>query len=159
MNWHEYFTYSNGSLYWKVSRGCIKSGTRAGYICNSGYLRVKCNKKTYLVHRIIYEMEIGPIPDDMQVDHIDHNRINNYPSNFRLVPNIDNCHNQSMRVTNTSGVTGVYWHTRDKSWSASINDNGKQVYLGKFNSKDEAILARKSAEKLIGYHPNHGKPK
>lgn len=156
MNWHELFVYSNGSLYWKVSRGCVKAGAIAGCLDNSGYLRVKCNKKMHLVHRIIYEMEIGPIPDGMQVDHIDHNRLNNYPSNFRLVTNAINCKNQIKRITNTSGVTGVYWHTRDKIWAAHINDNGKQIYLGKFNSKQEAITARKEAEKLLGYHINHG---
>lgn len=156
MNWHELFVYSNGSLYWKVSRGCVKAGAIAGCLDNSGYLRVKCNKKMRLVHRIIYEMEIGPIPDGMQVDHIDHNRLNNYPSNFRLVTNAINCKNQTKRITNTSGVTGVYWHTRDKIWAAHINDNGKQIYLGKFNSKQEAITARKEAEKLLGYHINHG---
>jgi hypothetical protein len=118
----------------------------AGCLDNSGYLRVKCNKKMRLVHHIIYEMEIGPIPDGMQVDHIDRNRLNNYPSNFRLVTNAINCRNQSKRITNTSGVTGVYWHTRDKIWAAHINDNGKQ----------EAITAGKEAEKLLGYHINHG---
>ena len=158
MNWNDLFTYSNGALYWKVFRGRALAGAVAGSVDNSGYVRVKCFKKMYLVHRIIYEMEIGPIPDGYQVDHIDHNRLNNYPSNFRLVTNLDNCRNQKKRITNSSGITGVYWHSRDEIWAASINDNGKQIYLGKFPSKEEAAKARKEAEKPIGYHKNHGAP-
>jgi|GEM_PF-4023885 len=50
---------------------------------------------------------------------------------------------------NTSGVTGVY--RRGKKWQAAITVKGKQISLGYFETKDEAIAARKAAEhKYLG---------
>ncbi|AHN83416.1 HNH endonuclease [Escherichia phage Bp4] len=103
-------------------------------------------------------MHNGPIPKGMQIDHLDHNRVNNLLSNFRLVDSRTNTRNQKKRVTNSSGVTGVYWHKRDSIWYAAISDGTRLVSLGTFADKQDAIDARKAAEKLYGYHPNHGAP-
>lgn len=35
-------------------------------------------------------------------------------------------------------------------------EGGSKKYLGSFPSKESAIQARKEAERLYGYHPNHG---
>ena len=43
-----------------------------------------------LVHRIVWESFNGPIPDDMDVDHIDGNPQNNALSNLRLLSHQDN---------------------------------------------------------------------
>jgi len=46
-------------------------------------------------------------------------------------------------------VTGVY--RRGKKWQAAITVKGKQISLGYFETKDEAIAARKAAEhKYLG---------
>ena len=50
------------------------------------------------------------------------------------------------RNDNTSGVTGVYYVKRTKSWTASIQLSGKSIYLGYFKDKQDAINARKEAE-------------
>jgi len=79
--------------------------TKGGEILNSSthnilrqtpsgkYLRVNLaygiNKKM-LVHRIVWESFNGPIPDDMDVDHIDDNPQNNALSNLRLLSHQDN---------------------------------------------------------------------
>lgn len=47
---------------------------------------------------------------------------------------------------NTSGAKGVYWHKGASSWTASITVKGKNVYLGLFINKQDAIDARKAAE-------------
>jgi len=62
-----------------------------------------------------------------------------------------------MQNNNTSGVTGVYWNKRDRKWQAMIKVNNKQIHLGYFEGKTEAITARKIAEIKYGFHPNHGK--
>lgn len=36
----------------------------------TGYGHFSIKDKTYLAHRVAYELEIGPIPDDMAVDHV-----------------------------------------------------------------------------------------
>jgi hypothetical protein len=51
-----------------------------------------------------------------------------------------------IRANNTSGVTGVCWNKRRQKWSAEILFQGKQYWLGNFNDKTDAALARKMAE-------------
>ncbi len=53
------------------------------------------------------------------------------------------------KVNNKSGYTGVTWHTRDKVWEASITLRGKMYYLGRFNSINDAVKVRKTAEEIL----------
>lgn len=51
-----------------------------------------------------------------------------------------------LNKNNTSGVTGVYWSTREGCWIAKIHLRYKTITLGRFSSFDEAAAARKAAE-------------
>lgn len=157
MNWHDLFYIENDVLYNKVDRGCARAGGVAGGMYGNGYIYVSVGNKSHLVHRIIYEMRHGKIPDGMQVDHIDHNKTNNADSNHRLVTHKQNGRNLPKKSNNTSGVTGVCWDKRREKWLAYINIDGKHKHLGYFSSIDRAIEARKTAEIESGFHNNHGK--
>ena len=50
-------------------------------------------KKTYAVHRIIWIIHKGEIPEGMEVDHKDRNRANNYLGNLRLLTHSQNIRN------------------------------------------------------------------
>jgi len=52
----------------------------------------------------------------------------------------------SVSSRNTSGHTGIYWYIPTNKWRAEIFQNGKQIYLGYFDTIEEAIAARKAAE-------------
>ena len=56
---------------------------------------------------------------------------------------------QKPRVTNTSGVTGVYYDARRQKWVAEIMFQTKKYYLGRYTNKEDAIIARKEAEANI----------
>jgi len=58
---------------------------------------------------------------------------------------------QVVRTNNTSGTPGVY-KKRDK-WVARITYKKTNYYLGNFLEKEDAIAARKSAEKLLIANP------
>ena len=62
--------------------------------------------------------------------------------------------NKSLYTTNTSGYSGV--EPDGKNWKARIGVNGTKVLLGVFITFEEAVAARKAAEKLLEYHKNHG---
>ncbi|TKY80148.1 HNH endonuclease, partial [Pectobacterium polonicum] len=49
------------------------------------------------------------------------------------------------------------WNKKRKKWTPSISVNGKEKYLGRYDSIWEAICARKSAENRYSFHENHGK--
>jgi hypothetical protein len=158
----EFFEYRDGHLIWKVRRnakgGPVNPGDRAGCLMPNGYIyinsKVVGGKPTPL-HRIIWEMEVGPIPAGYHIDHIDGDKLNNRVENLRCVPPALNFRNQATRRNNTSGVIGVRFYKG--AWNASIMVNRKSIYLGRFQSKNEAIAARKQAEAEYGFHPNHGR--
>lgn len=65
-----------------------------GYMKSSGYMQIVLSKKTYLVHRLVAETFIQfPIPDGLQVDHINRRKNDNRVENIRLVTPSTNCRN------------------------------------------------------------------
>lgn len=91
-----------------------------GYCVRSEY---PSNSKIYM-HRII----MNP-PEDMVVDHINHNRHDNRRENLRVITKQQNHWNQS-------GVKG-YRKKRNK-FEVSIKVNNKNIYIGTFNTEKEA---------------------
>ena len=78
----------------------------------------------------------------MQVDHIDGNGLNNQRNNLRIVTNQQNGMNQKkQRRSTTSRYKGVCWHNKNKGWMAGIKHNRKTIYLGCYETEEEAALA------------------
>lgn len=122
---------------------------------SDGYFEGRVFRELVLAHRAIWALHYGEWPE-FQIDHINHLRGDNRIANLRTVPNAVNAKNMSRRQTNTSGVQGVYWHKTALKWAAGITLNGRHKYLGLHDTIEAAAAARKSAEALYGYHPNHG---
>lgn len=106
-------------------------------------------------HRVIWKWLHNEDPD--QVDHQNGVRSDNREKNLRSVTSVENCQNSCLSTRNISGVVGVYWCPEKVRWRAQIKYQGKQVTLGSFINKDDATAARKVAEELCGFHPNHGR--
>ena len=93
-----------------------------GYMKPSGYMQIVLSKKTYLVHRLVAETFIQfPIPEGLQVDHINRKKNDNRVVNIRLVTPSANCRNtkQHDRVekrdrTHTYDDPKAYRHERHK---------------------------------------------
>ena len=98
----------------------------------------------------------GSYPPD-QIDHINGDRADNRWTNLRHANNTENSRNTKIACNNSSGVTGVCFNKREQKWRAAIGNNGKVISLGDFDNFDDAVRARKEAEKLYNYHPNHGR--
>ena len=122
----------------------------------NGYLNGEMFGRFYLSHRIIWLWMTGQWPNI--IDHINGVTNDNKWHNLRNVDAHENCKNRRRSKTNTSGVTGVYLAFNGCSWVADIRDYLKVRRRWYFKTKEEAILRRKAAEILFGYHPNHGTP-
>lgn len=159
VDWNELFYYKDGKLFNKVTRGArAKKDEEAGNICKAyGYRVLQINGKNLRAHRIIWEMHNGKIPKGIEIDHINHDRLDNRLENLRLVTPSENRHNQTMRTDNTSGLTGVSWYKRRGKWLARLRVNGKGRHLGYFDDLEFAGLVITEAREKYGYHPNHGK--
>jgi hypothetical protein len=86
-------------------------------------------------------------PED-QIDHINRIRTDNRISNLREVSHKQNHQNRSKSSHNTSGHSGVSWYKQKSRWRAQITHNQKDIHLGLFTNLEDAIAARKAAEKL-----------
>ena len=62
--------------------------------------------------------------------------------------NVARIRNKKMQSNNTSGHTGVSYHVRRGQWYARISFRGKTYSLGYYDNLDDAIAARKKAEKI-----------
>lgn len=113
------------------------------------YAAKKSPDKVYL-HRLIMKPQRSE-----QVDHIDGNKLNNTKNNLRVA---NGQNNQANRINpnknNKSGYKGVYFMNdkrRNKPWAAHIKVNYKSMYLGVFESKQEAAKAyNQAAIRLFG---------
>lgn len=133
-----------------------KVGKYATYLHkHTGYLYVQINQKSFRAHRVIWFMFNGDIPD--QIDHINHDRFDNRIENLRDVGFRENRINQSKGVNNTSGVVGVHWSAGHGKWAAKITLDKKTRHLGFYFDFFDAVCARKSAERKLGFHKNHGR--
>ena len=132
-------------------------GKAAGSFRRDGYGRLSINDNRYLAHRVAWAMHHGAWPAQ-QIDHINGNPSDNRLVNLREVPNADNAKNARRARNNTSGVTGVTKHSLCDKWVAQIYANGEAIYLGLFESFEDAVAARKAAEVKYGFHANHGRP-
>ena len=155
-NLKELFYYENGQLFWKERKQRRQFNKPAGYIRPDGYRRIMINRKRYLAHRLIWILHHGDIPQNMEIDHKNHDPSDNRLKNLRLVSHLENHHNKSKYKKNRSGFTGIYWHSQTNKWCAQIKINGEQKHLGLFKNIEDAIAARRKVEILFGFHPNHG---
>jgi len=131
------------------------AGEKTGSLTPKGYLRIGILGKRYLSHRLAFLYMTGAFPKN-EVDHINQNKADNRWENLRDVTGEENCRNKPIGIKNTSKIHGVYWHSGQKRWHASINSGRRQVFLGSFGALLDAAAARISAEKAHGYHENHG---
>lgn len=113
-------------------------------------------RKTFSAHRVIWLMETGSWPEN-EIDHINHDPLDNRWVNLREATRSENMKNQSLRKTSTSGTIGVHFAKDRGLWKATIMGTSKREFLGHYKEKPMAIKARKQAEVKYGYHENHGK--
>jgi hypothetical protein len=158
-----HYNPDTGIFTWNITRRNAIKGSIAGYAqkeyrFNYIVIRIGVLGKNYLAHRLAWLYMTGSFPTK-QIDHINHDATDNRWSNLQEVTNLQNGRNQSLHSTNTSGHMGVSWNKNKKKWQSIIKVLGKQIWLGYFNTIEEAIQVRKEAEQQYGFHTNMGKPK
>lgn len=157
-NWDSIYIYKDGQLFNHPNRKGhrIKHETPVGSVGSSGYLQCKYQYKMYLVHRIIYEIHHGPIPDEMFIDHIDCNELNNRIENLRLASNRQNQQNSRLYFDKKSGLPKGISFNMSGNYQCRIKINGKSKYLGSYKTLDTAESAiREAREKYHGKFARH----
>lgn len=125
----------------------VKVGDVAGSLGGAGYLNIMVCSRKYQAHRLAWLHHFGEWPK-LTIDHINRDRSDNRIVNLREVTNKQNGQNRSKSSNNTSGHPGVYWNKQNSKWRATITHNQKYIHLGYFSILEDAVAARKAAEKL-----------
>ncbi len=136
----------NAKFAWKEALGAHSNGYRMGSI----------NYRKYQAHRVCWLLHYGQWPTG-HIDHINGVKSDNRIENLRDVSATENAKNAKTPCHNTSGFIGVSWSKVAKKWRANIKVNQRQISIGYFSAKEDAIQARKLAEEKYGFHPNHGR--
>ena len=150
INWNEIFEYRDGNLFWKIKifRSKRNIGDIAGGLRNNNYRQVQYGNKQYMEHRIIWEVYYGPIPEDLEIDHINRIRDDNRLENLRLVSKEQQQINRI--VKDKTGKRGVYFNKISGKYYSQIKVKKVRFNLGYFNTIEEAANAYNVA--AIKYH-------
>jgi hypothetical protein len=152
----EFFTHVDGKLYWKKVSHASKAsliGKEAGSIHPTGYRYVTWLNKSHKVHRLIFLLEHGYLPSE--IDHINNDRLDNRLENLRPASRSENQCNRFLLSSNSSGYQGVNWHKHAKSWYVRVMKNGKSHIIGYY--KDLELAGLVSQEARILYHGKFAK--
>jgi hypothetical protein len=153
---HSLFEYKDGELFWKIdrARGKVKAGSQAGGVTSTGYRRVMIGYKEYPLHRIIFMIHHGYIPE--VIDHIDGNPLNNRIENLRQASAQTNQYNRKLSKNNTSGCKNVSFNKKNKLWQVHVR-SAKKVHAWYVESLELAeLVAHEARIKFHGDFVNHG---
>lgn len=139
------YNENTGDLIWKNGRNKNKV---AGGTTKSGYLCIYLQGKMMQAHRVAWAMFYNKFPEKI-LDHINRNKKDNRICNLREISKSGNAQNRS-RSSNKLGVIGVNM-TKEGKYFARITVNYKSLFLGVFDTKEEAGIAYKNAK--INIHP------
>lgn len=146
---YDRYTYKEGKLFFKRNLNSKqREGQEVGSLDNRGYLKVGLDRKKYLVHRLIFLMHHGHLPE--LLDHIDRNKLNNKIENLRECDKEVNSWNRDKQANNTSGYRGVSWNKAAGKWHAYIKIKGKRKHLGLFSTPEGASEAYEKARVDVG---------
>ncbi len=101
---------------------------------SEGYVVSRIDKKMVLLHRFLLDCS-----RNKEADHINHNTINNSRNNLRICTRSQNNMNREFK--------GMSYNKRENKWMARIKIDGKQIFLGYFDTEEEALKVRRKAEK------------
>lgn len=143
---------ATGEIRWRVDRQRARKGEIAGIVCPThGYRIIGIDYGRYRASRLAWLIMTGEFPENV-LDHVDRCRTNDSWANLRQATVKQNAENKGISDKNTSGVRGVSWIASRKKWAAHITHAGKAYNLGRYATKEDAISARKAAEKVMFTH-------
>ena len=135
--WYKIYLYNNNNNKIAeiiIDKTDIKKINKYKWHLMKGYAATMINKKNVYLHQLILNKKEKYI-----TDHINNNRLDNRKQNLRFVT-------YSQNNMNKKGVKGIYFNINAKKWIARITINKKNIFLGYFINKQNAINARKQAE-------------
>lgn len=140
------YNRADGVFRWKVSRGPKKAGSVAGNIRPDGYIYIAIDQVIYRQSRLAWMYVRGKWPNG-HIDHKNRNTSDDRFSNLRDATRSQNLGNRKINKNNAIGLKGVC--RANAKFMANINIDKKRVYLGVFDTAEEAHAAYALAAKTL----------
>lgn len=130
-----------GEFVWRVSRGRVTVGERAGWV-TKGRRYIRALDRVLLASRVAWLLETGAWPNG-EIDHRNTDKLDDRFANLREATRSQNEANKGKSSHNTTGFKGVTTDKRRaKPYVAKIQKDGRVFYVGYFSSAEEAHAAR-----------------
>jgi hypothetical protein len=105
-------------------------------VTEEGYVRGKIAGKNIYMHRLILK------PDKIkQVDHVNHNKLDNQKINIRICTQSENNMNRKPYKSKYSIYKGICFKKSSNRWFANIRINSRLKHIGYFDTELEAAKA------------------
>lgn len=119
---------------------------KAGNVYVMTHIYFGNKRKTIFMHRFLMNV----FDRKIQIDHMNHNTLDNRKCNLRTCTNTENSRNKSKSKNNKTGYKGVHLFKENGRYMASIGFNKKQIYLGMYDNPVDAAIAYNNA--ALKYH-------
>lgn len=126
-------------------------GKFVGTVDARGYIVISVAGKPMLAHRLAWLYVYGAFPP-AHLDHINGDTQDNRLVNLRSTTAKQNVENQKLHKNNKTGYRGVCYHEQSNKYRAYIKHNRKQIYIGSFDTAEEASAAYKKAQNELHTH-------
>ena len=110
-----------------------------------GYVRGIVLGRSIFIHRYLLDVT----DPSVYVDHRYGNKLDNREHLLRTCTKQQNAMNARTPSNSTTGIKGVSYEARRDKWRAHIKLNGKQLWLGYHETKEQAVRARLKAERTL----------
>ena len=130
-----------GQIYNKKTKRCS-----IGNLLSSGYMKITLQqigfkKKNYYIHRLVHECFKGPIPDGMQINHIDSNKQNNCINNLEVVTHSENMkhsykakkYKTKIEITSDKPIESIKLDIKMKESDDEFTEDEKALIDKKYN--------------------------
>ena len=99
-------------------------------------------------HVVLHNYLLNHTDKSTVIMHKNGDNLDNRKINLFIVSQKEKQQNNKIAKNNKSGIPGVWWCKERNKWQAQIRVNNKNKSLGRFNTLEEAVAARKAAEKI-----------
>ena len=115
----------------------------------------RLSKQGYAINRVVGYMHryILNSPKGSEVDHIFHNPLDNRKSKIRVCTSSQNSMNKTHQRNSKTKVRGVYKCKSTGRYACEIKVNKKRIWLGRYDTLEEATVVRQQAE--LKYFKNY----
>lgn len=143
------YCQETGRLTWHISTNSrVRPGDEFGCLNKRGHRVGNIDGIVYVAHRLIWRWMTGDDPV-LEVDHKNTVGSDNWWSNLRLATSSQNNGNISVQRRSLTGLKGVT--PRGKKFIVKIARDGRQYYLGMFDTPEEgSTIYMAKAKELFG---------